>query len=336
MRPSVPSCGRRRLLRGGVALAGLGLLAGCGSGLPGVPAPKRLPRVGFLKQPPLLDYMDAFRAGMRDHGHAEGEDFVLEYRYVEEAGRVTEVAAELAGIPVDVLVCPNVAAVEAARQTTRTIPIVFVTAANPVASGYAESLARPGGNLTGPSQLAPGLTGKRLQLLREIDPRIRLVGVFTNPEQQNSVLQWQETQEAAAALGLQLLPLEVRGPGDFQAAFAAALTGGTDALFMPIAQSIMVQLPSIAAFAASHRLPSMAFQREYPDAGGLSSYGASIPALYRRAAYYVHRILEGASPTMLPVELPTAFDLIVNLRAARAIGLSIPESVVQQATEVIQ
>jgi putative tryptophan/tyrosine transport system substrate-binding protein len=283
----------------------------------------------------MLDYMDAFRDGMHEQGFAEGTDYVLDFRYVEDASRVPEVAAELVGIPVDVLVSPNVAAVDATRQATSTIPIVFVTAANPVASGYVESLARPGGNLTGPSQLAPGLTGKRLELLREMDPRIRRVGVFVNPEQQNSVLQWQETQAAAAALGLQPLPLEVRGPGDFQAAFVTTLDSGADALFMPIAQPIMVQLPAIAAFARSHRLPSMAFQREYPDAGGLSSYGASIPALYRRAAYYVARILQGADPATLPVEQPTAFDLIVNVATARTIGLTIPDAVLQQATELI-
>jgi putative tryptophan/tyrosine transport system substrate-binding protein len=226
--------------------------------------------------------------------------------------------------------------VEAASRATSTIPIVFVTAANPVASGYVESLARPGGNLTGPSQLAPGLTGKRLEILREIDPRIARVGVFWDPGNRNSAGQWQETRGAAAALGVQLLSLEAREPGDFAAAFALALGGGADALFLPIAQAIMVQLPLIAEFALAHRLPSMAFQREFPDAGGLTSYGASIPALYRRAAYYVDRILKGASPAELPVEQPTAFDLIVNLRSAAALGLVIPPSVLQQATEVIQ
>jgi putative ABC transport system substrate-binding protein len=292
--------------------------------------------VGFLKQPPVLDYMDAFRDGMREHGYVEGENFILDYRYVEQAAQLPDVAAELTRTPVDVLVCPNVAAVEAARRATSTIPIVFVTAANPVATGYVESLARPGGNLTGPSQLAPGLTGKRLELLREIDPRIGRVGVFWDPGQRNSVLQWQETREAAAALGLELLSLEAREPGEFAAAFALALGGGADALFMPIAQAVMVQLPLIADFALAHRLPSMAFQREFPDAGGLMSYGASIPALYRRAAYYVDRILKGANPAELPVEQSSAFDLIVNVGTASTLGLTIPPSVLQQATEVIR
>jgi putative ABC transport system substrate-binding protein len=328
---------RRHFVRSIVALAGLGALSGCGPGVPRWgPSAGRLPRVGFLKQPPLLNYVDAFRDGMREHGYAEGENFILDYRYVEQSSQLPDVAAELARIPVDVLVCPNVAAVDAARRATSTIPIVFVTAANPVATGYVESLARPGGNLTGPSQLAPGLTGKRLEVLREIDPRIARVGVFWDPGQRNSVLQWQETQEAAAALGVELLSLEAREPGDFTAAFALALSGGADALFMPIAQAIMVQLPQIAQFARAHQLPSMAFQREFPDAGGLSSYGASIPALYRRAAYYVDRILKGAKPAELPVEQSTVFDLIVNLGTAQALGLTIPPSVLQQATEVIQ
>jgi len=327
---------RRDFLRDGLALAGLGALSGCGLGVPRrSPSARRLPIVGLLKQPPVLDYVDAFRDGMREHGYVEGENFILDYRYVEQAARLPDVAAELTRVPVDVLVCPNVAAVEAARRATSTIPIVFVTAANPVATGYVESLARPGGNLTGPSQLAPGLTGKRLELLREIDPRIGRVGVFWDPGQRNSVLQWQEAREAAAALGLELLSLEAREPGDFAAAFARALGEGAHALFMPIAQAVMVQLPLIADFALAHRLPSMAFQREFPDAGGLMSYGASIPALYRRAAYYVDRILKGAKPAELPVEQSSAFDLIVNVGTASTLGLSIPPSVLQQATEVI-
>src|SRR6187200_219196 len=205
---------RRDLLRGGLALAGLAMASGCGLGVPPwAPPARRLPRVGFLKQPPVLNYVDAFRDGMREHGYVEGESFIFEYRYVEQTEQLQDVATELARIPVDVLVCPNVAAVDAARRVTSTIPTVFVTAANPVATGYVESLARPGGNLTGPSQLAPGLTGKRLEILREIDPRIRRVGVFWDPGQRNSVIQWQETQAAAATLGLEPLSLETRDTG---------------------------------------------------------------------------------------------------------------------------
>jgi putative tryptophan/tyrosine transport system substrate-binding protein len=297
---------------------------------------RRLPRVGFLKQPPLLDYVDAFRDGMREHGYVEGENFILDYRYVEQVNQLPDAAAELANIPVDVLVCPNPAAVEAARQASSTIPIVFVTAANPITMGYAESLSRPGANMTGPSQLAPGVTSKRLQILRELDPRIARVGVFLSPENQTSAAQWQDTQEAALVLGLELLPLHVRQPADFESAFGLALSGGAHALFMPISQILMPQLPLIARFAAAHRLPAMAFQREFPDAGGLMSYGASIPALYRRAAYYVDKILKGADPATLPVEQPTSFDMIINLKTAQAIGLTIPPSILQQATEVIQ
>jgi putative tryptophan/tyrosine transport system substrate-binding protein len=195
--------------------------------------------------------MDAFRAGMREHGYAEGEDFILDYRYVEQADRLPDVAAELVRIPVDVLVCPSPAAVAAARQATGTIPIIFVTVANPLTMGYAESLSRPGANLTGPSQLAPGVTGKRLEILREIDPRIARVGVFWSPENRtpenlNGSRQWLETQEAAQALGLQVLSLEVRQAADFEAAFALAISGGADALYMPIAQVIMAQLPLMA------------------------------------------------------------------------------------------
>jgi len=273
---------------------------------------------------------------MREHGYVEGEHFVFDYRYVEQVNRLPDVAAELASIPVDVFVCPNPAAVEAARQVSSTIPIIFVTSANPVTMGYAESLSRPGGNMTGPSQLAPGVTSKRLQILREIDPRIARVGVFWSPENRTSAAQWQDTQEAALVLGLELLPLHVRQATDFESAFETALSGGANALFMPISQILMPQLPHIARFAAAYRLPSIAFQREFPDAGGLMSYGASIPVLYRRAAYYVDKILKGADPATLPVEQPTTFDLIINLKTAQALGITIPQSVLQQATETIQ
>jgi putative ABC transport system substrate-binding protein len=324
---------RRRLLHYGLSLTGLSLLPGR---VLAAPLHRALPRVGFIKQPPLLDYVDAFLGGMRDLGHVDGESYILDYRYVEQPKDLPAVAAELAQLPVDILVCPNTSAVDAALRASSTIPIVFATPANPVASGYVESLSRPGGRLTGPSQLAPGVTGKRLQLLSEIAPGISRVGVFWNPDVPSSASQWQETQEAAETLGLGLLSLEAREPADFKDAFGLAVSGGADALFMPITQVIMVQLPLVAKFAMDQRLPAMSFQREFPDAGGLVSYGASIPALYRRAAYYVDRILRGADPSTLPVEQPTAFDLIVNLKAAQAIGLTIPQSVLLQASELLQ
>jgi putative tryptophan/tyrosine transport system substrate-binding protein len=332
----MPDRWSRRQVVQAAGVAGVGLLAGCGRlPWPGQQAAK-VPRIGFLKQPPLLDYMDAFLDGMREHGYVEGETFLLDYRYVEQVSQLPDVASELVNIPVDVLVCPNPAAVEAARQVTSTIPIIFVTVANPITMGYAEGLRRPGGNMTGTSQLAPGVTGKRLQILREIDPRIARVGVFLTPENQTSWGQWQDTQEAAQLLGLELLPLEVHQPADFEAAFGMALSGGADALFLPIAQLLMPQMPLIAQFAAAHRIPSIAFQREFPDAVGLMSHGASIPVLYRRAAYYVDKILKGAKPAEIPVEQPTTFDFIINAKTAQALGLTIPPHVLLQATEVIQ
>jgi putative ABC transport system substrate-binding protein len=320
-----------------LAAAGAGLLAGCGITLPPLAPQKRgLPRVGFIKQPPLLNYVESFQDGMRELGYVEGQNFLFDYRYVEDIKRLPEIAAELVGIPVDVLVCPNVGALDAARQATTTIPIVFVTAANPMASGYVESLARPGGNLTGPSQLAPGLTGKRLEILQQVRPNIERVGVLWNPDNPSSTEQWLDTKESAASLGLRALSLEAREQGDFQSALDLALRDHADALFMPIAQVVMVQLPMIAQFALAHRLPSMAFQREFPDAGGLMSYGASIASLYRRAATYVDKIIKGAKPAELPVEQPTTFDLIINLTAAQTIGLTIPRTMLAQATELIQ
>src|SRR4051812_31458500 len=214
---------RRDVLRAGLALAGLGALSGCGlSGSAWPWSPRRLPRVGFLKQPPLLNYMDAFRDGMREHGYIEGGKFIFDYRYAEQVSEIPALVDELVSIPVDVLVCPNAAAVDAARQVTSTIPIIFVTTYNPIVSGWVESLAHPGGNLTGPSQLAPGVTGKRLQLLRDVAPWIRRVGVFWDPANPNSVGQWQDTQEAADTMGLHLLSLEAHDPADFEGAFGVA------------------------------------------------------------------------------------------------------------------
>ncbi len=337
MRVSALRSSRRQFLQGSLALAGVGLVSGCGLGVPPwARQARRLPRIGFLKQPPLLDYVDAFRDGMREYGYVEGETFIFDYRYVEQASQLPAVAAELANIPVDVLVCPTAAAVDAARQVSSTIPIVFVTVANPITMGYAESLSRPGANMTGPSQLAPEVTGRRLQILQEIDPRIARVGVFWSPENLTGSRQWQDTQEAAQTLGLQVLSLEVRQTADLADAFALASSGGADAVFLTISQVLMVQIPMIAQFAVTHRLPSMAYQREFPDGGGLLSYGASIPAVYRRAAYYVDKILKGADPATLLIEQPTKFDLIINLKTAQALGFAVPQSVLLQATEVIQ
>jgi putative tryptophan/tyrosine transport system substrate-binding protein len=327
-------CFSRRRFVQGAGVAGLGLLSGCALPFPGGRAPQ-LARVGMLKQPPI-DNVEDFRQGMREFGYVEGRDFQFELRYVEREAELPAAAAELVSLPVDVIVSPNVAALDAARAASATLPIVMVTSANPMGAGLVTSLNRPGGNITGPSQLAPGVTGKRLQLLQELAPGIARVGVLWNPSNLGSVGQWEDTQEAAQTLRLQLLSLEVREPGDFEAAFALALSAGAEALFLPITQVVMVKLAQIAQFAAAHRLPSMAFQREFVLVGGLMTYGANIPALYRRAAYYVDRLLKGAKPTDLPVEQPTTFDVVINLRTAQALGLTIPPHVLLQATEVIQ
>ncbi|HEX3244016.1 MAG TPA: ABC transporter substrate-binding protein, partial [Chloroflexota bacterium] len=268
---------RRQFLQGSLGVAGLGLVAGCGIGpLGGKAKPQRIFRVGFVKQPPLLDYMDAFSDGMRELGYEEDKNYILDYIYVEDPARLSAAVDQLLKVPVDILVCPNSAAIDAAKKATSTVPIVFVTAANPVATGYVESLAQPGGNLTGPSQLTPGLTSKRLQILNEISPGIRRIGVLWNPSNPSSVDQWQETRETIGSLEEEAISLEVREPQDFAGAFARAQSGGVDALFMPITQVVMVQMSLIAQFALAQYLPAMAFQREFPDAGGLISYGASI------------------------------------------------------------
>jgi putative ABC transport system substrate-binding protein len=258
---------------------------------------------------------------------------------VEQQSQLPETVEELLSIPVDLFVCPNSSAVDAVMKLDSTTPIVFATFSHPVLNGggvYVNSLSRPGGRITGPSQLAPGMTGKRLQLLTEIAPGISHVGAFYQPDNKASENQLEETKEAAQVLGLRVKELVAGRPSDLPEAFAEAVNVGVDALFLHIFQVVMVEAPRIARFAIDQRLPALSFQREYPHGGGLASYGASIPALYRRSAYYVDRILRGADPATLPIEQPTEWDFILNESAAQAIGLTFPPSIRLQATEIIQ
>ena len=336
---------RREFLRWAPRLAGpalcLAALAACTWTPPASPprpaplTPKRLPRVGMLKQPPM-DNVEDFRRGMRELGYAEGRDFQFDLRYVEQPEELAAQTAELVRAPVDIIVAPNTAALRAAQRATATIPVVMVTIVDPVAGGFVASLDHPGGNITGPSQQVPGLTGKRLQLLQEVVPRVRRVAVFWVPSEAQSEAQWHETGAAAERLGLDAVSLEVQTPDEFAGAFARAAERGAEAIFIPVHQLVMPQLPRIAQVAVDRRWPSMAFQREYTEAGGLMAYGSDVPALYRQAAAYVDKILKGAKPADLPVEQPTTFDFIVNLKTAKALGLAVPESVLSQATEVIQ
>jgi putative ABC transport system substrate-binding protein len=321
-------------------LAGFGLLAGCGALPPSVRRPTEAPRIGYLTSDRSASsdpFGDAFRRGLRELGYVEGENLAIEWRYAERADRLPDLAADLSRLRVAVIVAAGAQAVTAARDATDTIPIVMPVSGDPVAQGYVASLARPGGSITGlTSRSASGLAPKRLQVLKEIVPEISRVAVLWNPGSSAKVIELEETEAAARALGVALQSLEVRGPDDFGSAFDAAVAGRVEALTTFTDPLTLTHAMRIADFARGSRLPSVFEVRPFVAAGGLIAYGPDTTDLYRRAATYVDKILKGAKPADLPVEQPMTFELVINLKTARALGLTIPESVLQQATEVIQ
>jgi putative ABC transport system substrate-binding protein len=302
------------------------------------------PRVGVLlagsppPRAPALASLDAFRQGLHDLGYVEGQNILLEWRWAEgQEGRLPALATELVGLPVDVLVATTTRAVQAAQHATRTIPIVMAVSADPVASGFVASLRHPEGNITGMSIMAPEVSGKRLELLRDLRPSMAHVGILLNPAQPGSRLDVQGLEGAAQALGLELSMLEVRSAEAFESAFAALSRAGVDALLvLPDPLLLDPHRRDIATLALQHRLPTMYGWRLFVEAGGLMSYGPRLPDMFRRAAYYVDRILKGAKPADLPVEQPTKFELIINLTTAEALGITIPAHVLVQADEVLK
>ena len=282
--------------------------------------------------------VEAFRQGFEEFGHAKGKTFVLEARYGEgRSERLAELARELVRWKADVIVTSTDAATAAVRRQTRTIPIVMAWSTDPVGTGFVASLARPGGNVTGLSNVTAELGGKRLELLKEAVPRLSRVAFLWNPDVRGSVLDYKEMEERARLLRLELRSLEISTAEDLDRALAT-LTGESVQAFIVAAGNIVMfaRRTAIAQFAQSNRLASMYAAREYVDAGGLMSYGADISALFRRAAVYVDRILKGAKPAELPVEQPTKFDLVINLKTAKALGLTIPPSLLQRADQVIE
>ena len=307
----------------------------------GQPAGK-VPRIGFLVAASASDsayarLIDAFRQGLRDLGYVEGRNILIEYRYAGESHeQLPALAAELVRLKVDVIVSHGTPGPSAAKQATSTIPIVMTSAGDPVGSGLVASLARPGGNVTGLSLLAPELGGKRLQLLKELLPGLSRVAVLWNSANPYASLVMRETEAAATTLGVQLQALVVRGPEDFEGVLAAATRGRVGALIAVEDPLTIRKRTQIVDFAAKSRLPAMYGVKEFVDAGGLMSYGAHLADLYRRAATYVDKILKGAKPADLPVEQPTRFEFVINLKTAKALGLTIPQSVLIRADEVIQ
>jgi putative tryptophan/tyrosine transport system substrate-binding protein len=270
-------------------------------------------------------------------GWFEGKNIIFERRYAENhPDRLPELAAELVRLKVDVIMARGTLAPLAAKRVTMTIPIVMMAAGDPVGSGLVSSLARPGGNVTGLSLMVPDLGGKRLELIKEVLPRISRVAVLWDAANPYPALVFKETQRAAQTLGVEVQSLEVRGPDDFDGAFEAAQRQHPDALITVEDPLTMDFRKQIADFASTHQLPAIHGFREFVEAGGLMSYGASLSDLVRRAAGYVDKILRGAKPGDLPVEQPTKFELVINLKAANALGLTIPPLVLALADEVVE
>jgi putative tryptophan/tyrosine transport system substrate-binding protein len=339
---------RRQFVRG-ASVAGLGLLAGCGRWPGQAQAPTNVPRLGFLSGGFAgndASGVEAFRRGLEEHGWIEGRNLVIEWRYAEERyDQLAILAAELVALPVDLVLAVTTLPAAAAREATGSIPIVMAAGADPVGQGLVESLARPGGNVTGLSVMTAPLTAKRLELLKEISPGISRVALLSTAVRdtpggerglRNADLVFAEAQAASLRLGVQLMPVEFRGAEDLEHAFDKMSSDGVDALLTVTTAGTARHRARIAELATERRLPAVYAGRPAVEAGGLMSYGPRTWALYHRAAYYVDRILKGATPADLPVEQPMVFDFVMNLRAAQALGLTIPHHVLLQATEVIQ
>jgi len=329
---------RRQFLRGSLALAGISLLLGCER--PGPQAPK-VPRVGFLavgSREGRAFLIEGFLQGLREHGYVVGQNLVIDYRFSEDRHeRLPELAAELVHLQVDLILASGTPASFAAKQATSTIPIVMGSlAADPVETGLVASLARPGGNITGMREMAAQLGGKRLELLKETVPGLSRVAVFWNPPNPASGPIVKELEAAALALGLAVQRLTVRVPEDFEGVLQAAARQGAGALIAPGYPLVTNQPHMVAALALQYRLPTMMENKELVEAGGLLSLGPNLVDSYRRAATHVDKILKGAKPADLPMEQPIKFDLAVNLQTARTLGLTLPPSVLMQATHVIQ
>jgi putative tryptophan/tyrosine transport system substrate-binding protein len=302
--------------------------------------PKKVARIGFLSSsfPAALSArVEAFRQGLRDLGYIEGKNIVIEYRYAEgKLDRLPDLAAELVHLKMNIILTGATDGVQAAQKASKTIPIVFAAVSDPVGSGLVSSLARPGGNVTGLTQIAPDLGGKRLELLKEAFAKVSRVAFLWNPGTGGGEV-FREAEGAAKALGLKLQSLEVRGQDDFDSAFEAAKREHADALAVTSPNPIFLnQRVRIAEFAAKSRLPAMYYSSEFVEDGGLMSYAPNYADLFRRAATYVDKILKGRKPADLPVEQPTKFEFIINLKAAKQIGLTIPPNVLARADRVIK
>ena len=294
----------------------------------------KIPRIGIIDDSPIWN---DFRQRLRGLGYLEGQNIAFEYRYAGGLpDRLAWVAAELARRPVDLIATFGTPPTLAAKQATTTIPIIMIGIGDPVGAGLVSSLARPGGNITGNTILGPDVAGKRLQLLKEVIPSLSRVAFLWNPDNASHPAQLAELQAAVQTLGLTLIPVAVRSSDEFDNAFAAMIKERPDAFLMTNDPFHQLSIGTIIDFLTNNHLPGMFLTREVVVAGGFLSYGANLPDLFRRGAEYVHKILKGTKPADLPVEEPVKFELVVNLKTAKAIGLSIPESFLLRVDEVIE
>jgi putative tryptophan/tyrosine transport system substrate-binding protein len=330
---------RRQNLKWAGVVGILVLILGC-VGMAQAQQPTKVPRIGYLSGNSLSSESartDDFRQGLRELGYAEGKNIVIEFRYAEgKLDRLPALAAELVRLKVDVIVTGGTGSTRSANEATNTIPIVMTQDPDPVGNGFVVSLARPGGNITGLSTLSPELSGKRLELLKEIIPkllRVAVLGTSTNPSNAQSL---RETELAAGALAVKVQYLDVRAPKDIETAFRAASKERADAVLLLGGPVLASQRAQFADLAVKSRLPATYWRSDIVEAGGLMSYAVSFTDLDRRAAIYVDKILKGVKPGDLPVEQPKKFEFVINLKAAKQIGLTIPPNVLVRADRVIK
>jgi putative ABC transport system substrate-binding protein len=300
--------------------------------------PKKIPRIGFLSPTSDDSRVEAFRQGLRELGYQEGQNIIIEYRWAEgRFEQLPELAVKLVRLKVDLVVAVVTQASLAAKKATRTIPIVMIGVADPVSSDLVASLARPGANITGTSSMTAEIVGKQLELLKETLPKISRVAVLWNPANPIfQAIQLRETEDAARALGVRLLLVEARGADEIDRAFETVARERTRAVLILNDPVFTAHRKRTADLSAKHRLPAVSGTLEYTEAGGLMAYGPSFPDMHRRAATYVDKILKGAKPADLPIERPTKFELVINLKTAKQIGLTIPQRVLARANRVIR
>ena len=301
---------------------------------------RKVPLVGYISSAAAAGEFartEAFRQGLRELGYVEGKTVVIDWRFADgKVDRLSELAAELVRRKADVIVTAGPTSTRAARRATAAIPIVMSFDSDPVGSGFVASLARPGGNTTGLSALSPEISGKQLEILKEIIPTLSRVAVFGDPNNPGTQRSLKETEVAAKAIGVKLQYLDIPDPAHIESAFQAAIKGRSDAVLVLASSVASAQRLHITELASKNRLPAIYPHSDYMEAGGLIFYGPSITDLFRRAATYVDKILKGANPAELPVEQPTKFEVVINLKTAKQIGLTIPPNVLARAERVIK